>query len=75
MDLGFEMWGLRCRVYVRRLSAEVAGPHVAIAQLVPCRGTSLVRKSTPLGPYRRPMPRLLGESQGGGCLLMGEVPL
>ena len=24
------------------------------------RGTSLIRKRTPLGPYRRPMPRVLG---------------
>jgi len=30
------------------------------------RGTSLVRKRTPLGPYRRPMPRVLGWSSGGG---------
>ena len=30
---------------------------------------------TPLGPYRRPMPRVLGGSQGGGRFLMGEVPL
>ena len=26
------------------------------------RGTSLVRKRTPLGPYSRPMPRVLGGS-------------
>jgi len=26
------------------------------------RGTSLTRKRTPLGPYRRPMPRILGGS-------------
>ena len=26
------------------------------------RGTSLARKRTPLGPYRRPLPRLLGGS-------------
>ena len=26
------------------------------------RGTSLIRKCTPLGPYRRPMPRVLGGS-------------
>ena len=24
-----------------------------------CRGASLTRKRTPLGPYRRPMPRVL----------------
>jgi hypothetical protein len=29
------------------------------------RGTSLTRKRTPLGPYRRPMPRALGDFQGG----------
>ena len=29
----------------------------------PCyMGTSLTRKRTPLGPYRRPMPRVLGGS-------------
>ena len=26
------------------------------------RGTALTRKRTPLGPYRRPMPRVLGGS-------------
>ena len=26
------------------------------------RGTSLTRKRTPLGPFRRPMPRVLGKS-------------
>ena len=41
----------------------------------PYRGTSLIRIRTPLGPYRRPMPRVLGGSQGGGRFLMGEVPL
>jgi len=29
------------------------------------RGTSLTRKCTPLGPYRRPMPTVLGWSKGG----------
>jgi len=38
------------------------------------RGTSQMRKCTPLGPYRRPMPRVPGGSQGGGRFLMGEVP-
>ena len=40
-----------------------------------CRGTSLTRKRTPLAPYRRPMPRVLGRSWEGGRFLMGEVPL
>jgi len=39
------------------------------------RGASLTRKRTPLGPYRRPMPRVLGGSSGGSRFLMGEVPL
>ena len=43
-----------------------AGPH---------RGTSLIRKRTPLGPYRRPIPRLLWGSQDGVRFLMSEVPL
>jgi len=29
----------------------------------------------PLGPYHRPMPRVLGGSSGGGRFLMCEVPL
>ena len=36
-----------------------------VSLLQPYRGASLTRKRTPLGPYRRPMPRVLGESQGG----------
>ena len=39
------------------------------------RGTSLTRKRTPLRPYRRPMPRVLGGSQEGGRFVLGEVPL
>ena len=39
-------------------------------------GTSLTRKRPPpLGPYHRPMPRVLGGSKGVGRFLMGEVPL
>ena len=34
-----------------------------------------MRKCSPLGPYRRPMPRVLGRSQGGGRFLMDEVTL
>ena len=30
------------------------------------RGSSIARKRTPLGPYRRPTPRVLGGSQGVG---------
>ena len=38
------------------------------------RGTSLTTKCTPPGPYCRPMPTV-GGSYGGGCFLLGEVPL
>ena len=40
-----------------------------------CRGTSLMRKRPPLGPYRSLVPRVMGGSQGGGRVLMSEVPL
>ena len=39
------------------------------------RSTSLIRKCHLLGPYRGPMPRVIGGLQGGGRFLMGEVPL
>ena len=39
-----------------------------------CRGTSLIRKRTPLGPYRRPVPGVLGGSQGGGIFLWARYP-
>ena len=38
-------------------------------------GTPLIRKRASQGPYRRPTPRILGGSQGGGYFLMGEVPV
>jgi len=41
----------------------------------PYRGTSLIRKRNPQGPYRKPVPRILGESKGGGRFLVGEVSL
>ena len=46
----------------------------AVSRVFRYRGTSLARKRNPLGPYRRPMPRVVGESWGGGCF-MGQVPL
>jgi len=39
------------------------------------RGTSLIRKSAPLGPYSRSIPRALWWSWGGGGGLLSEVPL
>ena len=41
----------------------------------PYRGNSIIRNRHPVGPYRGPMSRVLGGSQGGGRFLMGEVPL
>ena len=51
-----------------RVQFEVAGFEVY-------RGTMLKRKRTPLGPYRRPMPRVLGGSQGVVRFIMSKVPL
>ena len=39
------------------------------------RSTLLVKKGISQRPYRRPVPRVLGGSKGGGHFLMGEVPL
>jgi hypothetical protein len=39
------------------------------------RCTSLTIKRIPLRPYRRPMPRVLGGSKGGGRFLLGKVAL
>ena len=40
-----------------------------------CRDSSLTRKRTPLGTYRRPMTRVLGRYSWGGRVLVSEVPL
>ena len=39
------------------------------------RGASLIKERLPAGPYREPMPRVLGGSQRGGRFLVGKVPL
>ena len=39
------------------------------------RGSALTRKRTPLGPYRRPMPRVLRGSWEGGRFLMRGTPV
>ena len=41
---------------------ESIPPHVPPLKATDYRGTSLTRKRTTLGPYRRPMPRVLGGS-------------
>ena len=49
--VGFRFQGLRSRAWgLERQEATVFRA---------CRGTSLARECTPLGPYRRPMPRVL----------------
>ena len=39
------------------------------------RRTSLIRNSTPIGPYSRTMSRVLWWFKGGRLFLMSEVPL
>jgi len=39
------------------------------------QGYLAYKKSQPLGPYRSPMPRVLGGSLRSGCFLMSEVPM
>jgi len=50
---------------------QMRKPLYPIDRVAPYRGTSLIRKRTPLGPYRRRMPRVLG----GWAFSYGEVPL
>ena len=46
-----------------------------LANIQEYRGTSLIRNAPLLGPYRRPLLRVLGGFLGGGRFLMSEVPL
>ena len=54
-------------------------PTYSPAEVCPLRPLTGVPRSskipTPLGPYCRPMLRVLEGSQGGGRFLMSEVPL
>ena len=78
-EVGSEGWVLGVGIY----GVECGGPQPAPIppSLTPtCKSRvtgvpHLQKKCNPLGPYRRPMPRVLGGSWGGGCFLMGEVPL
>ena len=68
-----EMLGLESLLQARFLSRLVS---ISLAKKqIAYRGTSLTRTPPPQRPYRRPMPRFLGGSQGVGHFLMGEVPL
>ena len=79
-DTAARMWltrGVAQNWCSRPHSLEVYSPARTVRplNLKPYRGTSLTKKRTPLGPYGRPMPRVLVGSWGGGRFLMGEVPL
>ena len=73
------MYTVALLFYVQQEVLEKEAPHPAepkvCSRLPAYRGTSLTRKGTPLGPRRRPMPRVQGRSQGGGRFLVSEVPL
>ena len=51
-------WTVSCRKALGLISPATSG----VTSEPPYRGTSIIRKCTPLGPYRRPMPRVLGGS-------------
>ena len=53
----------------------LSSQEAALALLKTHMDTSLTRKRTPLGPYRRSMPKVVGGSRGEGRFLMSEVPL
>ena len=42
---------------------------------LPLQGYLAHKKTPPLGPYRRPVPRVLEDPRGVGVFRMGEVPL
>ena len=72
------VWGVGCGVWGVRCEVRGVGGGVSTELGSRCRvyrGTSLIRKRISLGPYRRPMPRVLGGFQGDGRFLMGEVTL
>ena len=60
---------------VTRERHQVTRPHTLLAGkaqtpsgLAMYRGTSLIRKHLPSGPYSRPTPMVLRRSQGGGAV-------
>ena len=55
--------------------SDARQPRAGTCTMLPLyRGTSLSRKLSPLGPYRRPMPRVLGGSWGVRVLLWARYP-
>ena len=60
----------------KRISGPVLIQHpVSSPSDLPYRVASPIRKRSPIGPYRRPRPRILAGSQGGRCFTLGDVPL
>ena len=67
---------LRSVCHIRSTAAtNLPGKHLDVRAIVGPTGVPPTRKHPPLGPYRRPMARVLRGSQGGGRFLVGEVPL
>ena len=61
--------------YERGIPAPLVGNFRQQGQHQGYRSTSLTRKRNPLGPYRRPIARVLRVSYGIGRFFMSEVPL
>ena len=62
-----------CNTHViKHTYTQPTGPPI---QAQPAQGYLAHKKSPPLGPYRKPMPRVLGGSYGRGRSFMSEVPL
>ena len=59
-----QLWGVGV---VGGASGTSAGSLWSKSTLLRYRATSLIRNSSSLGPYRRPIPRVLGGSKGGGA--------
>ena len=55
--------------------AGASSPQCSVSARSVCRGTSLIRNRTSLGPYCRLMPRVLGGSQRVGVVLSARYPV
>ena len=63
VDLSLPNHHINCPCKAERIQSEAKQP------------VQFMRKCTPLGAYRRPVPRVLGGSQGCWCFLIDEAPL
>ena len=64
-------WTMADPVSFRSWGGTTSKEGYAREYLARYKGTLLVRKRDPLGPYRRPLPRVLG---GGGVFLQARYP-